>query len=207
MITTYPAGSSDLRVNARWLPSGATLRAMANILRKLLGALAAATVMAVVLAPPPAASAATGRTYFRYCNKGHLGFGMTFQVISARGGHVAEGIRYYISGIRPARDNTIVVIQKGPALFHREKGQIIYALTGESDYGTITNASSDGRWHTFNQTTLSLHPLPLGTFPDPGSSYWKLFMHYVVVIRPHGQITAGCSFNLQIDGPTNAYFP
>ena len=49
-------------------------------------------------------------------------------------------------------------------------------------------------------------PLPLGTFPNPGSSYWKLFMHYVVDIWPHGQGAAGCSFNLQIDGPTNAPF-
>lgn len=180
---------------------------MIPVLRKFLGGVAAAAVVVVALAPPPPAAAATGTTYFRYCNIGRLGFGMTFHVISADGGHVASGIRYYIGGIRSARDNTIVVFQKGPALFHREKKQTIYALTGESVYGTITNASSDDKWHALSQANFSLHPLPLGTFPYPGSSYWKLFMHYVVDIWPHGKSAGGCSFNLEVDGPTNAYFP
>jgi len=180
---------------------------MTHVLRKLLGALAGAAVVVVALAPSPPATAATGTTYFRYCNSGRLGFGMTFDVVRAYRGHVAVSIRYYISGIRPARDNTIVVVQKGPALFHREKGRTIYANIGESVYGTVTNASSDDKWHTLSQASFSMHPLPLGTFPYPGSSYWKLFLHYVVDIWPHGKGVGGCFVNLEIDGPTNVYFP
>lgn len=132
---------------------------------------------------------------------------MTFHVVSAYGGHVADNIRYYIKDGRPTKDNTIVIFQKGPGLFHREGKQTIYALDGETVFATVTNAVSDNKWHTLRQASFSMHPLPLGTFPDPGSSFWKLFLHYIVAVWPHGKAAGGCFFNLEVDGPTNAYFP
>jgi hypothetical protein len=174
------------------------------LIKKLTRALALLGLTMLLAAP---AAAAAGKTYFRSCRAGHLAFGMKFHVIPAYRGHVADRITYYIVGTKSAKNSTIVFFQKGPTLFHRTKTNTVYTGIGETVFGEITNADSDGKWHPYNESGLSMHPLPIGTFPWGGGKYWKLWYHYVVDIWPHGKGTAGCSFEFEVLGPSTAIFP
>ncbi|MBV9917981.1 MAG: hypothetical protein JO153_15880 [Solirubrobacterales bacterium] len=179
---------------------------MRRIITTLTAALTLLGLLAAMTAPV-APAAFQPRTYFRYCNVKHLGFGMTFHVVAAYGGHVADRISYYIAGTRAARNSTIVFFQKGPSLFHPAGKQNIYSGLGESVFGDITNADSDGKWHPLDQRHLSTYPLPIGTFPRGNDRFWKVWFHYVVDIWPHGNGNGGCSFSFEVLGPSNAYFP
>jgi hypothetical protein len=173
---------------------------------KMLASALSAIGLTLALAPV-AAGASSGTTYFRSCKAKRLAFGMKFHVISAYRGHVADRITYYITGTRSAKDSTIVFFQKGPTMFHRDKKHTTYTGVGESGYGEITNADSDGKWHPLDQRSFTMHPLPIGTFPWGGGKGWKLWYHYVVDIWPHGNGNAGCNFSFEVLGPSNAYFP
>lgn len=174
---------------------------------KTLACALSALGLALALAPTLAPAASGGATYFRFCNVKRLGFGMKFHVIRAYGGHVADRITYYISGTRRAKDSTIVIFQKGPTMFHRSKKTTIYTGVGESGFGNIGNADSDGAWHPIDQRGFTMHPLPIGTFPSGSGKFWKLWFHYVVDVWPHGHGGAGCSFAFEVLGPSTAYFP
>lgn len=164
-------------------------------------------LIAAVVGLALAAPAASAKSFFTYCNRSHLGFGMKLNIVPGGKGHLVTRISYYITGLKRAKDSSIVFFSKGPSLFHHDKSGYVFAMFGEQVAGDVTNADSDGRWHPLDMRKLSSNPLPIGTFPYPSSHYWKLWLHYIVDIWPHGKGNGGCWFQLTMYGPTNAYFP